>query len=131
MIIIGHDEVEFKPFYWIKSVDDIAKTPPNSAVIFSKNNQNYQELIKHCKKNSVLFANEVKNQNDALVCLANGVSFLVTSDKKLAKKLQDIVNNYLLDAKILLRLEDEEEMSSVAKLGIDGVIFKNGEIIYG
>lgn len=128
MIIIGHKEVEFSPFFWVETEDDIKKTPPNSVVIFKKNDPNYLGLARHCKENNIIFANEIINIKDALLAVSNGVSFLLICDKKLAKKLQKIANKYLFDAKIILRIKDDTELESAAKLGIDGVIFKDGEI---
>ena len=130
MTIIGHEEIEFSPFYWIKNVNDIKNTPPNSVVIFSKDD-NYSLMMNHCKKNNITFANEVKSINQALISSANNASFLVVSDMYLAKKLQDIANNYLFDAKIILRIKSDEELENAAISNIDGVIFPNGEILNG
>ena len=41
----------------------------------------------------------------------------------MAKELQNLAENYLFDAKVLLCIKEEEEMLEIAKLGIDGVIF--------
>jgi hypothetical protein len=131
VIIIGHKEVEFSPFFWIDKEEDIKKTPPNSVVIFKKEDSNYVELVKHCKQNNIIYANEVKNIKDALIASANGASFLLVSENKFAKKLQKIANDYLFNAKIVSRITNDKELEFFAKLGIDGVIFPEGEIKNG
>ncbi|MDR2342080.1 MAG: hypothetical protein LBD84_03435 [Campylobacteraceae bacterium] len=125
MIIIGHNLVKFKPFYKIKNSDDISKTPPNSIIIFEfKDN----ELIKFCQENSIRFAIETQIPKEALLANAIGAAYIVISNKKAAKNIQNLAEHYLFDAKILLKIKDENEIEKTAKSGIDGVLFSQGII---
>ncbi|MDQ1268226.1 MAG: hypothetical protein QG560_869, partial [Campylobacterota bacterium] len=45
--------------------------------------------------------------------------------KTLAKTAQNVAESYLFDAKILVMIEDEDEIEELALLAIDGVIFSN------
>jgi len=123
MLIIGHSEVEYKPFYFIKSVDDIAVTPPNSTVVFEYS-KNTLELMKHCRQNSVNFALICDELKDVLLANANETSFIIC-DKLIAKDAQNLANEYMFDAKILLYSTDEGELLESAKDSIDGLIFEN------
>jgi hypothetical protein len=43
----------------------------------------------------------------------------------LAKTAQNVAENYLFDAKILVLIEKEDEIEELALLGVDGVVFSN------
>ncbi|MDR2790565.1 MAG: hypothetical protein LBB59_06285 [Campylobacteraceae bacterium] len=126
MIIIGHELIDFKPFCKIKNIDKTANISSDLAVIFAfKNGQN---LIKFCQKNGINFAVETEIAKEALLANAAGASYISVSGKKAAKKIQDLAENYLFDAKILLKINNENEIEKAAKLGIDGVLLPEGVI---
>jgi len=122
MLILGHKEVEFNPFYFIKSSQDISVTPPNSTVVFeySKNNL---ELIKHCKTNDISFALICDELKDTLLANANEADFIIC-DKNIIKETQKFADEYMFDAKILLYSANEDELLWCASEGIDGIIFE-------
>jgi hypothetical protein len=128
MIIIGHDLAPFKAFYWVKLMSDINSTPPNSNIIFRFDNINYKQLSDFCRKNSVSFAVEVYSVREVLLANASGAAFIIVNDKVLAKNAQELAEQYLFDAKILLRVSQETEIKESASLGLDGVLFNKGEI---
>ncbi|MDR1285678.1 MAG: hypothetical protein LBJ88_05725 [Campylobacteraceae bacterium] len=126
MIIIGHDLVAFKPFYEIKNSDEIAKTPPNSTVIFEfEGNEN---IIKFCQKNGINFAVETDSSKEALLANAAGASYIILSVDVVAQDIQDLAEHYLFDAKILLKIDYENEIMDAAEYGIDGVLLPQGVI---
>ena len=49
-------------------------------------------------------------------------------DKEMAKTAQNIAENYLFDAKILVKIESEDEIEEIAILGIDGVLLSNAVV---
>ncbi|MFV0481762.1 MAG: hypothetical protein ACK5LP_07230 [Campylobacteraceae bacterium] len=128
MIIIGHENVPFQPFFWIKTVDDINLAPEKSPIIFKQNSAKFKELVLACSKKNREFANEVFSINEALIANANRATFLVVNSLELAKGLQKIAEDYLFDAKILLRITKEKDLEKIAQKGIDGVVFPQGEI---
>jgi len=123
MLIIGSDQVEFEPFYFIKSADDISVTPSNSTVVFEYS-KNTLELIKHCRTNKVSFALICDELKDTLFANANGASFIIC-DKTIIKDAQKFADEYIFDAKILLYSSNEDELLWCANEGIDGIIFEN------
>ena len=48
--------------------------------------------------------------------------------KEMAKTAQNIAENYLFDAKILVKIENEDEIQEIALLGIDGVLLSNAVV---
>ncbi len=123
MLIIGHSEVEYKPFYFIKSADDIAVTPSNSTVVFEYSKDSL-ELIKHCRQNSVSFALICDELKDTLLANANKADFVIC-DKLIAKDAQNFADEYMFDSKVLLYSSDESELLQTAQDGIDGIIFES------
>lgn len=126
MIIIGHDLIDFKPFYAVKNSDEAAKIPPNSTVIFKF--EGNERIIKFCQKNSINFAVETDSSKEALLTNAAGASYIVSSVSTAAQNIQDLAEHYLFDAKILFKINHENEITDVAAKGIDGVLLPDGVI---
>ncbi|MFT7003047.1 MAG: hypothetical protein ACJAWW_000381 [Sulfurimonas sp.] len=126
MYIYGHKFIESDTFYHVANIDAIENTPPNSSVylVFSENNL---ETIKYAVANDVTLALGVESVNEIIYASLLGASFIVVA-KELAKTSQNIANNYLFDAKILVHITDEDEIEELAILGVDGVIFSNAII---
>ena len=124
MLIIGHEEVEYEPFYFIRSADEIEITPPNSTVIFEYSKENL-ELIKFCRKNSISMALICDEIKDVLLAHANGASYIVC-DKERVQMAQKFADEYMFDAKILLYSSYKDDLLWAAKKSIDGILFEEG-----
>ena len=123
MLIIGHDEVLFEPFYFVKSIEDISVTPPNSTVVFEYS-KNSLELVRHCQKNKLSFALICDELKDTILANANDANYIIC-DKNIIQETQKYANEYLFDAKVLLYTSSEDDILWCAKNGIDGVLFEN------
>jgi hypothetical protein len=119
MIVIGHKDIEYKPFFNISKKEDVDKTPPNSTLILDYDSN----ICKFLEKNSLNFAIKVKDQLEVILASNLGASFIVCNHS-LAKDAQKFADSYLFDAKILVLIDSEDEIVEVAKDEIDGVIFK-------
>ena len=124
MLIIGHEEVEYEPFYFIRSADEIEITPPNSTVIFEYSKENL-ELIKFCRKNNISIALICDEIKDVLLANANGASYIVC-DKERVQMAQKFADEYMFDAKILLYSSYKDDLLWAAKNSIDGILFEDG-----
>ena len=81
------------------------------------------KIAQLCDQNGIDYASVIQNIKEALLLVNLGVKFLICEDLEMAKELQNLAENYLFDAKVLLCIKEEEEMLEIAKLRIDGVIF--------
>lgn len=126
MLIFGHRFIESEDFYHVSDIESIKNTPPSSTVYleFSENNL---DIIKHLQSNQLSFALWALNIEQIMYASSLGASFIVVSED-LAKSAQNIANNYLFDAKILVKIKEEDEIEELAILGVDGVIFSNAII---
>ena len=124
MIIIGHNLVDYNSLYMVKNVTSIYTTPSNQIVLikFSLNNV---KIMKFCKKNSIEFAVLVKNLTQLAISNAYQPKFLLVK-KRLAIIAQKFADEYLTDAKILLKSNSYNDIKFVANNFIDGIIFKEG-----
>ncbi len=122
MLIFGHKWIESPKFYKIESIEDIKDTPPNST-LFLSNLEEYIDIAKYCKKNSIPFAIEVNSIKDAIFSNLLSAKYIVAS-KELAKSIMPIAQSYLFDSLVLTKISSEDEIEEMAKIGIDGVIFK-------
>ncbi len=126
MLLFGHTLVKSEKFYHISEIEDIKKTPPNSTVIFEFSKEN-TDIVEYCSKNSIRFPLYVESIKDVILSNALDASYIVVKDN-LAKTAQNLANEYLFDAKILVFSQKEDDIEKYASLGIDGIIFPNAII---
>lgn len=126
MIIYGHRFLADTPFYHVTNIDAILNTPPSST-IFVEFSEDNLDIITHANANQIALALSVKNITQIIYASSLSASFIIVS-KELAKTAQNLANNYLFDAKILVNIENENEIEELAILGVDGVIFSNAII---
>ncbi len=121
MLLFGHRFIESVKFYHIFDIEDIANTPPSSTLYVEFNEDNL-DIIKHLQQNGISFVLNIKNITELVYASALGANYIAVS-KKLAKTAQNIAENYLFDAKILVHIEEEDEIEELALLGVDGALF--------
>lgn len=128
MLIIGHPWVAYRPFYFIKKEEDIARTPSGSTVIFSFSEDSL-DLAGHCRQNAIPYALICDTRRDVLFAQALGCSYIVC-DKEVVEAAQKFADGYLFDAKILLYSSVEADLEWAAEREIDGILLEEG-IDYG
>ncbi|MDQ1245217.1 MAG: hypothetical protein QG565_1558 [Campylobacterota bacterium] len=123
MIFFGHRFIESKSFYHIPDIEAIQNTPPSSTLYIEFSETNL-DIISHTFLNSMPTAIFAQNITQLLYASSFNASYIVV-EKELAKTAQNIAENYLFDAKILVMIENENEIEELAILGVDGVVFPN------
>jgi hypothetical protein len=123
MLFFGHRFIANENFYHILDIDAILKTPPQ-ATLFLKWDENNLDIISYMQENNLSFALEVETLEAVMYASALGACYIFVP-KDLVKTAQSVAENYLFDAKILVFIEHEKEIESMALLGIDGVVFAN------
>jgi hypothetical protein len=120
MILIGDSLIPHKEFIFIDSILDIEHTQANSTLIF-----NYDEnLLLYCKKNSLLSAVVITTIKEAIYANALNCKYIIC-DKKLAKTIQKLAENYMFDSKVLAIIENSDEIEKIALSEIDGAIYSS------
>ncbi|MCW8955101.1 MAG: hypothetical protein OQK48_09200 [Sulfurimonas sp.] len=126
MLLFGHRFIDSENIFHIQSIDAIKNTPPSSTPLVDFNEENL-DIIKHVVVNSMPLAINVENITQIIYASSLGATYIVLP-KELAKTAQDLADNYLFDAKILVHVEEEDEIEELALLGVDGIIFSNAII---
>jgi len=126
MIILGHRFIASENFYHVPNIEAIENTPPAST-LFLQFSEDILDVISYSRENQIAFVLDVESISELLYASSLGASYIVVP-KALAKTAQNIAENYLFDAKILVVIEEESEIEELALLGIDGVIFSNAII---
>ena len=121
MLFFGHRFIESEKFYHVFEIDTIIQTPPSSTIYLEFDEKNL-DIITYLNENNIAFALKVSNITALMYASALGASYIPV-EQKLAKTAQKIAESYLFDAKILVHIEDEDDIEEMALLGIDGVIF--------
>jgi len=126
MLLFGHKFIQSDRFYHILDIDSIVNTPPASTILIEFTQDNL-DIIEYAKQNYISMALDVKDITQIIYANAFNSSYILVP-KELAKTAQNLANNYLFDSKILVHIENEDEIEEMAILGVDGVIFKEAII---
>ncbi len=126
MLIFGHEFIPSESLYHITDIDGVINTPPSSLIYIEFSEDNL-DIIEHANSNSIEFALNVNNITELIYASALNAKYILVS-REMAKTAQNIAENYLFDAKILVHITDNDEIEELALLGIDGVIFSNAII---
>ncbi len=121
MLIFGHPWVDSPRFVRVFSLEDISKTKPDDILLLEPLGDSI-ELAKHCQKNNLKFAVTAATIKEVLLVNAIGADYVFCQHEK-AIVVQKVANEYLFDMKILVLVDDERGIESVARFGIDGVVF--------
>ena len=122
MLIFGAKDIETPNLFNVTSVEDIKNSSPKDIVLLNSLSSPYS-LAKYCQENELAYAVEIASIKEAIFASNLGASFIICNFE-LAKELQKIADNYLWDSKILAKISSEDEIESVAILGIDGAIVR-------
>ncbi|MCD6191141.1 MAG: hypothetical protein J7K14_06345 [Sulfurimonas sp.] len=126
MLIFGHKFIPSESLYHIIDIDSITHTPPSSTLYVKFSEENL-DIIEHLNVNKIEFALDVNNITELIYASALGAKYILLS-REIAKTAQNIAENYLFDAKILVHITDNDEIEELALLGVDGVILSNAII---
>jgi hypothetical protein len=126
MLIFGHPHIPYEKLYHVSSIDAIVHTPSNATLLFSYDEEVF-ELIEHASTNGLNFAMQVHSLKEAIICENLNSQYLLV-EHDIAKSVQKAAEHYLFDAKVLVHIENEEKIETIANEGIDGVIFSEAII---
>ena len=121
MLLFGHRFIPSESFYHVSNTEAVVKTPPGSVVYLPFLEENL-DLIEYLQVNSIPFALYAATITEAIYASALKANYIVV-DETIAKAVQDVANEYLFDAKILVRIDEDAKIEHFAKEGIDGVIY--------
>lgn len=121
MIIIGHPWVPSPKLHKIFSIDDIKKSLPTDIILIEPLSDS-QPLAKYCSENNIAFAITTNTLDEAIFANALGAKYIVCEEKE-ALMIQPIAQEYLFDTRVLVFIQDDKEISKIARAGIDGIIF--------
>ena len=120
MILLGDEIIEYETLSSIKNSQDILSTKANSTLVFQYN----IDLIKYCHENALGFAVLVKDIKEVIYTSQFDVKYILC-DKNIVNSVQKIAENYMFDAKILVIIDNSDEIEWVAQNEIDGAIYNH------
>ena len=121
MIVIGHPWIKSQRFSKVFSVEDIKNTQTNDIVLLESLLDSHGHA-QYCQENNIAYAVLTDSLDDAVFANALGAKYMIC-EKDVALMIQPIAQEYLFDARVLVLIHNEKEISQIAKSGIDGVIF--------
>ena len=123
MIVIGHRALKYKRFMKVDSFEDIKNSSSDCMVWFDKSGDKSYMLSHHCSENAIEYAVSIQNITDFVLYSNLYPKYIII--EKAPEIYQKIAEDYMLDCKILYIINKEEEIGEIAKIGIDGVIFRD------
>jgi len=120
MILIGDMLIPYEDIFKIKNISNINDTKANSTLLFEYD----MELIKYCHENDLSCAVIVNDIKELIYVSSFDAKYIICS-KDLAKDAQKIAENYMFDSKILVVIQNSDEIVWVAQNEIDGAIYNN------
>ena len=121
MIVIGHPWIKSQCFCKIFSIEDIKNTKTDDIVLLEPLLDSHRHA-QYCQENDIAYAVLTDSLDDAIFANALGAKYMIC-EKDVALMLQPIAQEYLFDARVLVLIDNDKEISQIAKSGIDGVIF--------
>ena len=120
MILIGDKNIPYEKITKINSIKDILSTQPNSTVLL-----NFDfKILKYTQLHDIYSAVIVNSIKDVIYSNNLEVRYIIVNNT-LAKQAQKIADNYMFDSKILVIIDNEDEIEENAIDEIDGVIYLN------
>jgi len=110
-------------FYKVKTLEDIKNSPANSTLIFD-----YCEdltLFEFCKNNEIPYGVNINSIKELIFISNLKAKYAFVDNLEKAKEFQKIAENYLLDTKIILIVENFDKIEEIAKFTIDGIKLKD------
>ena len=123
MLLYGHRFIPSDSFYHVLDIDSIKNTPPSSIVHIEFCEENL-DIIEHTRINQIHSSISCQTITEIIYASSLGASFIVIHPN-LCENAIKIANDYLFDAKILVLIEEENEIEDLALSGVDGIIFSN------
>ena len=120
MIIIGHPWIKSNRFYKVFSIADIKKSKSDDIILLEPLVESHT-YAQHCQANNIPFSVVVNTLDDAIFANALGAKYIICEEDD-ALMIQPIAQEYLFDARILVLIHSEKEISKIARGRIDGVI---------
>ena len=121
MIIVGHPWVKSKKFCKVFSIEEIKTSKPENIVLLEPLVDSYS-YAEYCQENNIAYAVVTNSLDDAIFANALGAKFMIC-EEEMALMITPIAQEYLFDARVLVLIHNEKEISKIARGGIDGVIF--------
>ena len=123
-MIILNKPFSYEEFYKVKTLEDIKNSPSNSTLIFDYCESNLT-LFEFCKNNNIPYGVNINSIKELIFISNLKAKYAFTDNIENAIDFQKIAENYLLDTKIILLVENFDKIEEIAKYGIDGIKLKD------
>jgi hypothetical protein len=108
-------------FFKLDSKEEIKNSPNNSTLVFDYKDE-LLETFKFCFENGIPYSVHISSIKEFIFILNFNAKYAFV-EKKIAQEIQIVANEYLSDTKIIVTIENSNEISEIAQKGIDGVFF--------
>jgi len=120
VILLGDALISYEDISKIEKIEEILSTKPNSTLLFEYN----IDLIKYCHDNTLGAAVVVNDIKEVIYSCQFDVKYIICT-KDIVQGIQKIAENYMFDAKILVIIDNSDEIVWVAQNEIDGAIYNH------
>ena len=107
-------------FIKVKTLEDIKNTPSNSTLIFDYYESSL-EVYNFCNINNIPYGVYIISLKELIFTANLNAKYIFCDTIEKAKKFQKIANEYLFDTKIILLIQNFDDIENIANFGIDGI----------
>ncbi len=125
-MIILNEPFSYEKFIYVKTTNDIKNTPSNSTLIFDYCESSLS-LFEFCQNNAIPYGVKINSVKELIFISNLNAKYAFTDILENAKIFQKIANEYLMDTKIILLIENFDKIEEITMSGIDGVKLKENE----
>ena len=126
MLIYGHPWIKSNIFRKVFKISDIKETNPDDIILLEPLVDSIL-VAQYCQANSIKFAVTVTSTTEAIFANALDASFVISPIEE-GSFIQSVAQDYLFDTKVLVLINEEKDISKMARVSIDGVIFPSAII---
>jgi len=123
-MIILNKPFSYEEFYKVKTLEDIKNSPSNSTLIFDYCESSLT-LFEFCKNNNIPYGVNIDSIKELIFISNLKAKYAFTDKIENAIDFQKIAENYLLDTKIILLVENFDKIEEIARFTIDGIKLKD------
>ena len=107
-------------FFEAATLEDIKNSPKNSTLIFKYCDSSI-ELYNFCKINNIPYGVIISDIKEMIFCINLNAKYVFCDTIKNAKVFQKIADNYLTDTKVVLFVENFNNLDEIVKYNIDAI----------
>jgi len=110
-------------FFEVSELEEVKNSPKNTTLIFKYSDSSI-EMYNFCKINNIPYGVIISDIKEMIFCINLNAKYVFCDTIKKAKIFQKIADDYLIDTKVVLLVENFDNLDEIVKYSIDAIKLK-------